>query len=108
VILDGVDVWRIQLARPAGEVAALECMLDSAERGRASMFHFERDRSRFVVAHAALRSILGDYTGVEPRRVKLSLRSGGKPVMSSGSITSTLQFKLTDAGALALCAVSDS
>jgi 4'-phosphopantetheinyl transferase len=107
VIWNGVDVWRIQLARSATEVAALESMLDSAERCRASMFRFERDRSRFVVAHAALRSILGEYAGVEPRRVNLSLRSGGKPVMSCDGMTSTLHFNLSHSGDLALCAVSD-
>ena len=107
MIRNGVDVWRIQLARPAVEVAALECVLDSAERSRAAMFHFERDRSRFVVAHAALRSILGEYNGVDPRRVNLSVRAGGKPVIASATTISTLHFNLSHSGDLALCAISD-
>jgi len=107
VIRDGVDVWRIKLARPTGEVAALERMLDSAERTKASMFRFERDRSRFVVAHAVLRRILGDYIGVEPRRLRFSALSGGKPVVSCDGMTSTLNFNLSHSGDLALCAVSD-
>jgi 4'-phosphopantetheinyl transferase len=103
-----IDVWRIRLARPAAEVAALESMLDPTERHRASRFRFQRDRRRFVVAHAALRSLLGEYTGVEPRRVNLTVRSGGKPVMSCGGVRDTPHFNLAHSGDLALCAISNA
>jgi len=103
----GVDVWRIGLARPAAEVTALHRLLDPAERSRANMFRAERDRRRFVVARATLRMVLAEYAGLEPHRVKFTVRPGGKPVLARNSVTGALHFNLAHSGELALCAVAD-
>lgn len=101
-----VDVWRIGLMRPWQEVTALYELLDPGERSRASMFRAERDRRRFVVARAALRSILGEYAGLEPHRVKLTVRDGGKPILGDCART-VVHFNLSHSGDLALCAIAD-
>ena len=102
-----VDVWQIGLSRPVDEVTALHELLDSAERNRAGKFRAERDRRRFVVAHATLRIVLAEYAGLEPHRVKFTVRPGGKPVLARNSATGALHFNLSHSGELALCAVAD-
>ena len=102
-----VDVWRIGLMRPSQQVTALYEMLDSAERSRARMFRAERDRRRFVVARATLRVILAEYVGLEPHRLKLTVREGGKPILASDGVSSALHFNLSHSGDLALCAIAD-
>ena len=102
-----VDVWRIALVRPSQEVTALHELLDSAERSRAKMFRAERDRRRFVVARATLRMMLAEYAGLEPHRVKLTVREGGKPILASDCVSSALHFNLSHSGDLALCAIAD-
>jgi 4'-phosphopantetheinyl transferase len=102
-----VDVWRIGLARPASEVSALQELLDASERGRANMFRAERDKRRFVVARATLRMVLARYAGIEPHRVRINVRPGGKPVLARNSVSGALHFNLSHSGELALCAVAD-
>lgn len=106
MIQAGADVWRIPLARPPGEVAALHALLDPAEQSRARMFRAERDRRRFVVARATLRALLAEYSGAEPRSVRFIVRPGGKPVVACDAMTGALHFNLSHCGDLALCAIS--
>jgi 4'-phosphopantetheinyl transferase len=102
-----VDVWRIGLARQASEVTALYDLLDPDERGRASKFRAERDRRRFVVARATLRMVLAEYAGLEPHRVKFTVRPGGKPILAGDAVSGAVHFNLSHSGELALCAVAD-
>ena len=103
----GVDVWRMRLAREAGEVAALHALLDPAEQSRARMFRAERDRRRFVVARATLRTLLAEYAGLDPHRVTLIVRAGGKPIVSNDGANGSLHFNLSHCGELAVCAIAD-
>ena len=105
--LGQVDVWRIGLVRPWHEVAALHELLDSAERSRARMFRTERDRIRFIVARGTLRVLLADYAGLEPDRVKLTTRAGGKPILANDCVSGALHFNLSHSGDVALCAIAD-
>ena len=53
--------------------------LDSHERERATRFTRDDLRRRFVVAHTALRTILGHYLGIEPGEVQFHYGPHGKP-----------------------------
>jgi len=85
--------------------AALEPSLSAAERERSRRFRFEADRRRFVVAHAVLRSLLGDQLGLEPVRVQLVSDALGKPRLG-GQASSGLEFNMSHCGARALYAVA--
>ncbi|MCC6569426.1 MAG: 4'-phosphopantetheinyl transferase, partial [Anaerolineales bacterium] len=54
---DRVDVWRVHLSLATPS----EDSLSEDERQRASRFHFDVDRDRYIVAHASLRGILSRY-----------------------------------------------
>ena len=105
--MQGVHVWRTSLVRPADEVAALHDVLDAAERSRAGKFHHERDRRRFVVARATLRTLLGELTARAPRDVPLCVLPGGKPALGPGGAIDGLHFNVSHCGDLALFVFAD-
>jgi len=102
--MQGIQVWRASLERPAGDVAALFKLLDAEERSRATRFINERDRRRFVVARGTLRVLLSDYTDAAPERVPLCVLGGGKPAVADGY---GLHFNVSHCGELALFAFAD-
>lgn len=61
--------------------AATEQLLDAVERQRAARFHFNRDRSAYLLAHALWRMVLGVCLDVEPAAVPLARLSSGQPYL---------------------------
>jgi len=64
------------------------------------------DRTRYIVAHAALRSILGTYLRESPPDIPLERGRFGKPEVAGGTTMPDLHFNLSHSGDLALVAVS--
>lgn len=104
--LDGaeVHVWRVALAPPADDVAALARTLDDVERARAGRFHFERDRTAFTVVRGALRTLLGRYLDRPPAAIALGYAARGKPHLAADEPDRGLGFNVSHAGAWGLLA----
>lgn len=100
--MSAVDVWRVELDRPAAEVARLAHALDAAERARGAAFRFELHAARHTVAHAALRDVLARCQGVAPEEVRFATTAAGKPLLASPGPW----FSLSHSGAMALVAVA--
>ena len=96
------DVWRVFLTVQPDSLQQMESTLSADESQRASRFHFEDDRARYIVAHASLRDILGRYLHCEPRDVKFSTNEYGKPFLPDNNI----EFNLSHSGGYALIAVT--
>jgi 4'-phosphopantetheinyl transferase len=94
-----VHLWRIPLDRRPEPTEREFALLSEDERARADRFHFPRDRRRFVVAHAALRLILGLYTGKSPESLRFEVGRYGKPTLAGGPGPC---FNLTHSGELAV------
>ena len=97
-----VDVWRLSLNLLADSVKLIESTLSADEAKRAARFHFEADRNRFIVAHGALRKILGRYLHCDPAELTFSINQYGKPAL----VNSALEFNLSHSGDFALIAVT--
>ncbi|NJR39751.1 MAG: 4'-phosphopantetheinyl transferase, partial [Leptolyngbyaceae cyanobacterium CSU_1_4] len=69
---DQVDVWRVALTVQPDSVQQMESTFSADEIQRASRFHFEKDRHRYIVAHARLRDILARYFQCKPHELKFS------------------------------------
>ena len=54
-------------------------LLDGDERARAARFVFERDRRRFINAHAWLRAAIGRCADLAPEAVRFTFDPRGKP-----------------------------
>ena len=92
-----VDIWLISL------LPEREAVLSADEQVRASRFHFEDDRTRWIRARSALRTILSTYTKVPAPDLAFVTGSHGKPSLrDSGGI----EFNLSHAGDWAIVAVT--
>jgi len=74
-----VEVWDARLDLAADELQTLHGLLTPAERDRASRFHFERDRRRFIAARGRLRQLLGRYRDAPPAALVIEMGASGKP-----------------------------
>ncbi|HEX8139722.1 MAG TPA: 4'-phosphopantetheinyl transferase superfamily protein [Pyrinomonadaceae bacterium] len=104
-----IHVWLIQLGQPAQKLMSQHSILSAEERERASNFHFDHHRQRYIVAHLALRLILSQYQGESPDRLRFRSNAYGKPALDLEEVEGgceTLHFNLSHSEDLALLAVS--
>jgi 4'-phosphopantetheinyl transferase len=101
VRLGEVQVVTFDLDQPfAGAIGLLE----PHERERANRFAFERDRRRFVVAHASLRLALGACLNRAPESLRFVASSNGKPRVVDSLVD--LRFNLSHSGERAVLAIA--
>jgi 4'-phosphopantetheinyl transferase len=100
-----VHTWSAGLDVPPETAARLYATLGPDERNRSARFQFERDRQRFIVAHGALRDLLGRYLHTEPGQVRFVYNAFGKPGLSP-DLGDRLEFNLSHSGGLALIAIA--
>jgi 4'-phosphopantetheinyl transferase len=85
------------------DVDAAHALLDPSEHRRAAGFVFERDRVRFVRAHAFVRRELGAFLGMSPEAVPIVAPDGAKPFVDA----SEARFSLSHSGCLAVLAITE-
>ncbi len=81
-------------------------VLSEDERQRAERLRFERERRRFVVCRAALRTILGSYLERPPSELSFRTGAHGKPRLAPGEDIAPIHFNVSHSDELALVAVS--
>jgi 4'-phosphopantetheinyl transferase len=98
----GAELWHAWLDREPEAVEELYALLSSDERARASRFHFDRDRDRYVVGRGVLRTLLGDALGMPPELVAFEYGAQGKPRLAIPGP----RFNVSHSGAVALYVLS--
>lgn len=101
---DAVHVWLARDDIPDPLLARLYALLDAEERRRADAYLRPRDRRRYVVAHAAARSIVGAHLGVSAERIRWRIGRNGKPQVDGPH--SGIEVNLSHSGGLAAIALS--
>jgi 4'-phosphopantetheinyl transferase len=101
-----IHVWAANLDLSANAFQSFAETLSRNESGRASRFHFERDRKRYIAGRGILRAVLGKYLQMLPAEVPLVYGPNGKPLLQSSGRSTTLHFNLTHSHDLALLAVT--
>ena len=91
-----VDIWCVALDAPDD---APRSLLSIEEQQRADRFVFDRDRRRYVIAHAALRQLLARYTAAD---LTFTYGPRGKPAL----IDTEVRFNLAHSDDVALVAIS--
>ena len=99
------EIIAVRLDESHAVIEALSHHLSGAETERARRFHFERDRSRFLVARGTLRQLLAERLRVAPAAVEFSYGPYGKPALSPEFEDSGWSFNLTHSEDLALIAL---
>ncbi|MFI9586659.1 4'-phosphopantetheinyl transferase family protein [Streptomyces sp. NPDC052236] len=97
-----IHVWSVPLSVHAEDMPALRGVLSVRERARADRFQLPADRRRFTVSRYALRSVLGDCSGLAPRSLEFRYGRQGKPYLDSPGAP---HFSLSHSGELSLIAV---
>lgn len=100
----GLEVWHVNLERHR-QTAGLMDLLDERERAQAARFRFPHLADAYVVAHAALRSILARWTAQRPQELAFEYNDFGKPRIAAGDAP---VFSLSHTQGAALCAVAPS
>lgn len=101
-----IHLYTIDLNREQHHVAACFNLLNEDEKQRARTFKQAHHQRRFIIARAALRSLLSHYLPKQPPAVlKLSYGPHKKPQLSA-AYHSSLQFNLSHSEDYALLAVT--
>lgn len=99
-----VVVERLDLAPAA--IASLAARLSAEELERAQRCCLERDRRRFIVAHARLRQLLAAHLGVSPDAVELECSEHGKPMLAGRHALSGWHFNVSHCDDVAVYALA--
>jgi 4'-phosphopantetheinyl transferase len=93
---DEVHLWFVSLLGSTEQRTTAHALLDETEQAQAARFHFEHDRNRFILAHAALRTVLGRTLEIAPAAVRFAKGPAGKPHLA-GPDPVPLHFNLSHA-----------
>ncbi|UCC55897.1 MAG: 4'-phosphopantetheinyl transferase superfamily protein [Gammaproteobacteria bacterium] len=93
-----IHVWRVRLDTPVTG----ESPLSADELQRAQRLRDIQKRNHFIAGRAALRDLLGEYTGTEPRELQFVYGPHGKPSLRDNP----LRFNFSNSGEVALLAVA--
>jgi 4'-phosphopantetheinyl transferase len=104
---DEIHIWMIPLSVDPTICSAELCLLSDDEAMRANRFRFDRDRSHYVMAHAAMRRVLGRYLRRSPESLEFRLSAFGKPDVVAAPGARQLQFSLSRSRSRSLLAISD-
>jgi 4'-phosphopantetheinyl transferase len=103
--IDRIDIWRVCLVHGDQSDQDLCGILTQDEAARASRFHFEVDRRRYIKGRAMLRILLGRYLDTPPDEIRFQYGNHGKPEIAAPQDSRDLRFNFSDSGGLALIAV---
>lgn len=98
-----ITVWSMKKNHLLAALNDYRLLLSDAEIERAGRFHFDSDREKYTLYHAALRIILSKVVGVAPDKLSFSLADKGKPYLTDFPNT---HFNLSHAGDMAVLAVA--
>ena len=76
-----VEVTLLNVDALAPALKPMRAVLSPDELERAARFHFERDRTRFILGRAALRHTLARRLDEAPERLRFTYGPQGKPAL---------------------------
>jgi len=106
---DEVHVWLTDYAAIDDErlLAGYRELLDPQERAQQVRFYFERDRKRYLVTRALLRSVLSRYAAADPKEWVFACNDYGRPEPANDAATAMgLTFNLSHTHSLIVLAVA--
>jgi 4'-phosphopantetheinyl transferase len=87
--------------------AAYRDLLDPAERAQEPRFYFARDRRRYLVTRAMVRTVLSRYVAIDPREWIFSTNAYGRPeIVNAEAGPIRLTFNLSHTHSMIVLAVT--
>jgi 4'-phosphopantetheinyl transferase len=88
----------------SSEISSFQKLLSLQEQEKASRFRFLKDQHSYIVTHAMLRKILGNYLNSEPAKIEFVSNDFGKPSLAEKH--SKIDFNLSHRSGLSVLAFS--
>ena len=101
---DEIHIWYASLDQGSQALRHLEGMLSEEERSRAQGFRSGRPRSRCIASRGLLRTLLASYLDREPREIRFSYGTNGKPYLDESLDTMDLSFNVSHSNDAAMYA----
>jgi 4'-phosphopantetheinyl transferase len=101
----GVAIFRLMVERSRLFAPRAAAVLLADEQRRATRYHRAEDYYRFVLGRAALRLVLGAYTGLPPAGLHFDLGATKKPYLREAP---ALHYNVSHAGDCVLLAVASA
>ncbi len=99
------DIWLVDTGRLSANPDVIAFPLPADQKERATRFHFDHDRVRYIASHVALQKVLGEYTGLKPGEISFQTTPKGKPHLN-GDHRALTAFNLSHSADYALIAVT--
>lgn len=103
ILGDAANLWIVDVADLALLPREGSNPLSADEMARADRFVRAEDRTRFILARAALRHLLGQAVSAPPEKLAFSVGPYGKPFLADWP---DVQFNVSHSGSLALIGIS--
>lgn len=106
---DGIHLWCAYYEDIRGPDLETEYrrLLSPPERMRQARFHFDRDRHRFLVTRALVRTVLSRYASIHPQAWAFATNPHGRPhIANAGADCAGLTFNVSHTGGLIVLAVA--
>ncbi|MGH8238717.1 MAG: 4'-phosphopantetheinyl transferase family protein [Steroidobacteraceae bacterium] len=88
-------------------LAEYRVLLSEEELQKQRRFCFERDRRRYLVTRAMVRTVLSKYADVVPRDWKFAVNPCGKPAIATGQVAARgLEFNVSHTDSLVVLGVT--
>src|SRR5215475_2370395 len=82
-------------------------LLNPAEKGREPRFYFERDRRRYLIRRALVRTVLSRYVSIHPKEWVFSTNAYGRPdIVNAQARDACLSFNISHTHSLIVLGVT--
>lgn len=103
-----IDLWCTYIAEigDASLFSRYDALLSTEERAAQRRFVFARDRRRYLVTRALVRTVLSRYARVRPEAWVFSAGPHGRPAISAPLRVPALEFNISHSGDLVMLGVT--
>lgn len=103
-----IDLWCTYIDEIGDEslLTRYDALLSAQERATQARFVFARDRRRYLVTRALVRSVLSRYTRVRPEAWEFSAGPHGRPAIAAPLHEPALEFNISHSGDLVMLGVT--
>jgi 4'-phosphopantetheinyl transferase len=105
---DRIDLWLARCADLAGDLPTkYRELLSDGEQRAEQRFYFERDRRRYLMTRALVRTVLSRYADIAPRAWRFRCNRYGRPEIANATgATQALSFNVSHTSELVLLGVT--
>ena len=103
-----IDLWCTYISDIGDETLwpRYDALINEEERARQARFRFARDRRRYLVTRALVRTVLSRYAAVRPQDWTFSIGPHGRPAISAPHPVPPLEFNISHSGDVVMLGIT--